>query len=62
MTSGMEKATPTIVGCLLVGSGSEIMKCIQCGSDSATMSLYIVALPLPTTIGDVAFSISEIVY
>jgi hypothetical protein len=49
----MEKATPTIVGCLLVSSGS------------ATM-YYIIALPLPTrkqtTMVGMAFSISEIIY
>jgi hypothetical protein len=35
----MEKAMPTYVGCLLVGSSRATMKlhCIQCGSGSAAM-------------------------
>jgi hypothetical protein len=35
----MEKATPPIVGCLLVDSGRTTMKlhCRQCGSGSAAM-------------------------
>jgi hypothetical protein len=58
------KATPPIVGCLLIGSGRATMKlhCIQCGSGSVAICNYIAALPLPTTMGGVAYSISEVVY
>jgi hypothetical protein len=57
------KATSTIVCCLLVGSGRATMKlhCIQSSSGSAA-SNYIAALPMPTTMGGVTFSISEVVY
>jgi hypothetical protein len=56
----MEKATPTIVGCLLVGSGRATMK--KCGSGIVQQCNYIAALSLPTTMGGVTFSISEVVY
>jgi hypothetical protein len=61
----MEKATPTIVGCLFVGSGRATMKlhCIQYNVAVVVQQCnYIAALPLPTTMGGVAFFIFEVVY
>jgi hypothetical protein len=63
MTSEMEKTTPTIVGCLLVSSGSATMKlhCIQCVSGSATMKLHYCTTTASNN-GEHGFFISEAIY